>query len=355
MSKESELPSDQDFLRSLMIEYTMPLPSPIREIQEENWLRAAEEQVQKGNIKPSEKDVYLESLRINHNPMELFQGSLLQEYRKDALGKLHSDKHGLDRVAVGLFSTRELNAFAIKTPRGNSAVALHIGLWGYLKTPFYCILAIAGRHSQDSSLCKHHPDETYALNLLQCIPAIQQGSIIVTLTSGKHSIADCLGPTAKPNKTLVVFLKQAIIFVMLHEYGHISLGHLNEEETRKKMLDDTQVEVYLTSHKQEYEADAFAFKSILNSSSDEESVLSLTSIWLLFSVFDLCENSEHTDLLGTHPKSQDRMKAILALAEKQLSSEMWLVAKQSLNAMETVMRVIKSYKKEFTSKGWIEP
>jgi hypothetical protein len=77
--------------------------------------------------------------------------------------------------------------------------------------------------------------------------------------------------------------------------------------------------VYVTSHRQEFEADEFAIRHLLRATPDEGArQFCILALSMLFLLFDACEEKSGDDsrLLGTHPASRDRLEKI-----RQISAE----------------------------------
>ena len=81
----------------------------------------------------------------------------------------------------------------------------------------------------------------------------------------------------------------ALTFILLHEYGHIYHGHLDENMTRRMSSEDEYVDIYLTSHEQEYEADEFAARKLFRKGEEKliHNVCYIIAVTLLFLLFEL--------------------------------------------------------------------
>jgi len=347
-------PTDQEFLESLMISEWRPLPSEINEIQRALWHQAVEEMIESKQIEPERRETYLNILLDQHDPRKMFQGNNIERIKKKAIDKLNFEESELHKTPVGIFSTHELNACAIRTPSGTAVIALYISLWFYLKSSFFCVLAIALRNSE-TPLGEHHSDETYAINLLQMAEAAKKGIQLIVMTkTGEHSIADCVGPSASPDYRVVASLVESLTFILLHEYGHIFHGHLNSELIRMKVCGENKIEIYLTSHEQEYEADCFAIKRILESKKDSEEMksLSLFSISMLFHFFDLCESERSKEIMGSHPPSLNRLKKIINVAENYFAKDLWKEIEKSLISVENIFNSAKKFEISLLEVGY---
>jgi len=92
----------------------------------------------------------------------------------------------------------------------------------------------------------------------------------------------------------------AELFVLLHEYGHILLGHLDSAT----VADKDGLKVFLTNHTQEFEADAFGNQRLEARLGDAAAMTVAT----LFRFLDLIEHLLHGASRGTniHPPAKER-------------------------------------------------
>ena len=279
-----DLPSDQEYLERLMRNTASPHLSEMKDHFIKQANDAVDEQIKNGIIDVSERQRYLDIQLEGLDPSKVFQNDVLRRLRSSVLSLLvGTDGARMETVPVGILSVYEMNAFAIRTPRGGEAVALNAGLWSYLKVGVYCVLAMMFRKTKDG-FGKHHPDETYALNLFRLVELMKAGGGLITMVrNGDCSIADCVGPSARPEPFVVNTMKRAFTFILLHEFGHISHGHLNVDLTRRAKIGfGEKVDIYLTSHNQEYEADEFATQCIITKYKEDE--VGSAAFWLSISI-----------------------------------------------------------------------
>lgn len=307
------LPTDQEYLESLMRENTLVLPEKLQAIQKERASAAVDELIAKGILAQEDRQRYVEINLGYLDPTKVFQGENLKLLKARTLDLLGAERSICENVPVGVLYVPELNGFAIKTPRGGCAVALCLGLWSFLNIAFYCVLALIYRNSPNP-IGAHHSNETYMINFFDVIDAMKRGAIVIMVTDGEHSITDCVGDAAQPEPVVVNNVLSALTFVLLHEYGHIYHGHLDENLTRRMSAGSESVEIYSTSHKQEYEADAFALRKLLRKGEANlvHNASHIIAIAMLFLIFDLCESESDTAILGTHPRSNDRLSHLIA-------------------------------------------
>ena len=338
-----DLPSDQQFLETLMRSSASPHLSGMRDLLVKQAYDAIDEQIEKVIIDERDRETYLKIQLDSIDPVRTFQNDAVHSVKSRALDCLGTEGKSLDQVPVGALSVVEMNAFAIRTPRGGAAVALNGSLWPFLKIADYCILAIMYRETA-GAIGAHHSDETYALNLLTLVDAIRDGAILVMVTDGENSIADCVGPAARPDRFVAWTIIIQLTFILLHEYGHIFHGHLDTNLTRQAVVEGEDIDVYLTSHWQEFEADEFAIRRLLLST-HEEAVRHhyITALIVLFLLFDMCENIGDSRILGTHPKSRDRLKRIHEVCRTVCGEDSWSRFRGSADYAGHIFESLKEY------------
>jgi hypothetical protein len=321
----SDPPSDHDFLEKLMVDSASPHLNGMRDLFEKIIGKAVEEQIAKGLIDPKDRQEYFDLQISGIDPARAFQGGELIRVKTKALECLRSERQAFEHVPVGALSVTELNAFAIRTPGGGAAVGLNMSLWAFLKIIDYCAIAMIFRKTP-VAIGVHHTDNTYAQNILLVIEAIRSGGFIIASSEGKYSISDCVGPAAWPQKVVFSAMTTQLVFILLHEYGHIYHGHLNANLTRRVGSKGADIDVYLTSHRQEFEADEFAVRRLLHSMPDEGArQFCMMALSTLFLLFDACEEKKGEDsrLLGTHPASRDRLEKIRQISADVCGDDAW--------------------------------
>ncbi|MCK9293902.1 MAG: hypothetical protein M0P70_02365 [Desulfobulbaceae bacterium] len=342
---KNDLPTDQQYLKTLIRDLSLRLPKAIVSQQEKRASESVDELIMKGRIDPKDRQYYIDFNLAHINPETAFQGSALTSLKSRTLAYLAGEEAVFEVVPVGMLSIPEMNAFAIRTPRGGAAIALYSGLWLFLKIAFYALLAIMYRKTE-YSIGAHHSNETYAANLYSVVNAMKSGSIIIMTTTGEHSIADCVGDGAWPEQMVAQNIQYALSFILLHEFGHIHHGHLDINLTRRMSAGKRDVDIYLTSHKQEFEADEFAVRRILLKGERNlvHNVLHMTSITMLFLLFDLCEDDNFPETLGTHPKSKRRLERVYTVCKDWCGESTWMQLQEATGYVEAVFEILKKHK-----------
>lgn len=337
-------PTDQQYLETLMRDSALVLPRQLRVLQEKRAVESVDELIEKKLIDPKDRQSYIDINMGFLNPATIFQGRVLRRLKSQALGYLSDEEAVLKAVPVGVLSTPEMNAFAIRTPRGGAAVALNSALWLYLKIAFYSFLAMIYRKTE-YAIGAHHTNETYARNLYTLVSAMRTQSIIIMSADGEHSIADCVGDAARPEQMVLQNMQHALVFILLHEYGHIHHGHLDVHLTRRVSTEKENIDIYVTSQEQEFEADEFAVRRFFLEGEKQmlNNVSHIVAITMLFLLFDLCEDDSVSEILGTHPKSKKRLERIYATCEKQCGEGTWMKMQKATVYLETVFTILNNH------------
>lgn len=343
----NNLPTDQEFLETLAQKHTRLLPKKIRERQEKYAIDSVDKLIAKGVIDRKDKQLHIDINLDLLNPAKLFQGDSMQSVRAAALSHIATQRPEYETIPVGVLFVPELNAFAIKTPGGGSAIALNAGVWLHLQIAFFCLLAMVFRNTPHE-IGGHHTNHTYLINLFNIVDAIKRSAIILMTTTGEHSIEDCVGLSGKPEPMVVQHMHSALTFILLHEYGHIYHKHLDKRLTRKMAFGDDSLDIYLTSHKQEYEADAFAIRKLLREGEEHlyQNVFYVVSIAMLFLFLDLCEDTNDSEPLGTHPASRKRLERLCAECKNICDTRTWLYIEDGINNVHEVFERIQAARKE---------
>jgi Zn-dependent protease with chaperone function len=123
------------------------------------------------------------------------------------------------------------------------------------------------------------------------------------------------------DQTVEMFAMGIEMFIMLHEYGHVALGHLGTCSLMPlRMKTGGELTLYTNSQLQEFEADEFAFKHY--SSSGMRSTDVAFSCGLLFHFFHLAELIRPPQSL-THPPGLARWQKIKNVEPLSAHPESW--------------------------------
>ena len=117
-------------------------------------------------------------------------------------------------------------------------------------------------------------------------------------------------------------------FLLAAVLGSLTIhhGHLNANLTRRVGAKGADIDVYVTSHRQEFEADEFAIRHLLSATPGEGArQFCILALSMLFLLFDACEERSGDDsrLLGTHPPSRDRLERIRQISAEICGEDEW--------------------------------
>jgi hypothetical protein len=190
--------------------------------------------------------------------LDMFESTLLGSLRSSALHVLGSQAAAFDSIAFGWSSAPILNACTI---RRDDATAIVVNI--RLSTFLTAINALTWKLEQallehDRALTQRCRDSIRALLTAAREPEMGQAL--------KESVDTIVDPDAL---TLGIVLKEVqLLFVLLHEIGHVVCGHLDQESGWKEHpLSSDSFSAFAGSIRTEYEADRFAFARLLPPSS----------------------------------------------------------------------------------------
>lgn len=105
------------------------------------------------------------------------------------------------------------------------------------------------------------------------------------------------------------------------------------------------IDIYLTSYDQEFEADEFAVPRIILEGEKHllHNVSHIIAITMLFLLFDLCEDDNVSEILGTHPKSKKRLERIYTACRNQCGESTWMKMQEATVYVETVFKILNDH------------
>lgn len=165
----------------------------------------------------------------------------------------------VNSITFCMMQTKEFNGCAIKTPLSNSVVMLNEGLYNQIKDLVFMsyVILMENTNKRHSKLLSreniravfyHNFKEYFDINV-----NVQEETLRVYY-------ADIIGKNYLDQGKRNTILS----FVILHEYGHILSGHLDEISSLN-INSNVKVDAYNRSWKMEIEADTFALKRIIKS------------------------------------------------------------------------------------------
>ncbi len=254
------------------------------------------------------------------NPRLAFRGQIINLLRDGALRILAPFQSQLSGIPLGPIPTRQLNACAVRTPRGGAVILLDHGVLLHVSMLVRSYLAFYTWHSE-TPYCRDHSQDEFAETILLLAESCATGR---QLPLKRISTWNCpsLGDFDPTTETLA---SQIELLILLHEFGHVVLKHLHADHTAELRLHDQKsVPMYTKSQNQEFEADQFAFEQMKSVGTGHVLPTDVAfSFGLLLKFFGLCESlspargpaSQHT-----HPPASsrwDRVKSIAGVASQQ--------------------------------------
>ena len=222
--------------------------------------------------------------------------------REEAAKYLHPQEQHLLKIPLGFLHTEELNACAVQTPRGNAIILFDIGVTLHLQFLGRCIMSLA-TYGSPTPFCRDHEPADFidTIFLLASYATSYNDRYLEKIRTWN---CPSLGEW---DLTSATFASIADMFVALHEFGHIALGHLDSKNVMQKGT----MTVYGKRHEQEFEADIFGFDRLVKKDTTAAPIIAVQT---LFRFFDLCEHirygASHTST--THPASQERWEKLEA-------------------------------------------
>ncbi len=252
-----------------------------------------------------------------------FRGTLIGRLRESALSMTGADRETLESIPVGMLPLETLNGRISATPHGGAIIVLNEAVVNVLGLILRCIFAIATCQAIDPKSAPSYVDV-----LIGLARVATTGDIIASM---KPSHRDILTALAVPDDNFTDLAITIEEFILLHEYGHFRLGHL---DSIKPTLAQDRATEPSQAHNAEFEADAYAVACLLSRYPQERAAVACGS---LMHFFGLCEilalvfgSSSETDtylaMMSSHPSGHarwERIKANTCVVERDdLSNEL---------------------------------
>ena len=234
----------------------------------------------------------LELMRENQS-RDAFEGRFVTHLRDGALFVLKRAGVEMPPVRVGLVESLDVNACA-RVLSGERVVTLNFALVFHMLTWWRGLLSVYTAPSAEP-YCRCYPVRAYAISLLRVAQSVAAGSF-EPLERGAIVSCDCRQPW---DPTLARRATTTELFILLHEMGHIHLGHLEQEATTVS-----------DRHSDEYAADAFAVSALVSAGMAlEEALLGAGAFFTLA----YCLTRLPSDVPSqTHPHPRERLDRLLS-------------------------------------------
>lgn len=156
-----------------------------------------------------------------------------------------------------------VNGFCLKSPNlGIPVVVLNHGFIGYITDAAHLTLGLTGW--ADVTYCSHYPADVIMQGLFELAEGVVAEKPALLL---KIEATRCMGKHSRDSFRMLheVMCWVAELFIVLHELGHIALGHLDPADVTYAFEDENGngAPVFNRSQLQEFAADRFAFDRII--------------------------------------------------------------------------------------------
>lgn len=252
------------------------------------------ELVARGIADESNLEFQSKLIRENLDPKQAFRGAFINTVREMALAALKrsGQEKGLENIPVGLVDAWDVNAHAIGRPDGGPVIVLNRGLLLNLQLIAHFTIALETWHSE-TPYRDDFPQGAYATFLLILAQYCVSGDAEIMRQIPKEAFASVeIG--GMPH----LFASMMEIIILLHEFGHIKLGHIDEEREVESAHDD------------EFAADMFAFKALIemigDSAKPTDIALAFGMLFKFFGLMSLFSKVETDD----HPTGDERWDRI---------------------------------------------
>lgn len=271
-----------------------------------------------------------------HSPSKAFRGVVVEYLNFGARKLLKPHYPKLPDIIVAQLPSRELNGFAIAAPSGNRIIILNSGVIFSIGAFVRTALCVYSWHMKDY-VSREFSQGTFAAALIAVAEYVASGDVeflkpaLNTITLNSRPLYD---PVYR-------FAHMTELFIILHEYGHVLLGHLDQSKITNSKIASFDILRLTDSQIHEYEADAFAYNILCdglrrsgNSKAKPDAAL---GPGLLFKLFELCDAITGPVASDTHPLARDRWNKIARLAS--LHSYPESIAAHLDDLFGTVMRL----------------
>lgn len=268
------------------------------------------EAIRTGVLTPEDAERLREVARSSYSEGGVFHGTWLVEgLRASTLVYVrhHPSQDRLSAIPVGLLPTHALNGCAIRTPSGGTVIALDSGLVHAISMLAFCYWSFYTWPRPDAFCHEYTQDD-----LARSVIALAEFCLTSAPDAWNRMPAGSLLVKMRDPMLLSQLTIACRQFVLLHEYGHIALGHLNPMRTKNLTVQGerrVEVEEYSKNHLMEFEADRFAIDHAIQGQQTGATFpvehFGL-AIGLIYRFFDLCEALTGSRHSSTHPPGVSR-------------------------------------------------
>ena len=232
-----------------------------------------------------------------------------------------------------------VNGFCVRTPSGVQAILLNHGLVQYISAAVHIALGLTTW--TDGEYCAHHSREDKVKGMFRLAEGVLTKQLVPLIDAkalhcvGDHDssllrrFAEWRGSEwdleTEPRKLVsqdddfadAIYQGTCLIaemFIVLHEIGHIALGHLNRDNVAYA-FGERKVPVYQRSIEAEFEADRFAYRQLVEKfvpgggMRHRDVAYGIGCLFMLQRTVEFLSGNEQA---GTHPAAVERWRAIKA-------------------------------------------
>lgn len=245
-----------------------------------------------------------------------YHGQFIRALKDYALSMAGPDRPALEDIAVVMLPTGGLNARVFASPEGGTAVVLNHGVLISLQFIVRTLLAFITWHDE-KPFCRDASQEDYAHALVGLARYVAGSDMRVFEKYGASLRFPSLSPFDQTTISLSVMTE---IFMLLHEYGHLVLGHLKRPLIVASRVEATPaVAEFNQAQLDEFDADAYATTRMLEAVEGQMTASDVAlAAGILLRFFSLCERLQGRDppaATSSHPSAASRWERVKAATE----------------------------------------
>jgi hypothetical protein len=311
------IPTDEEYL-NLLYDHLVDhdFADRFERVPDEYIRSCVNELISEGRYSEEERDYVEDLLREQMSPQRIYQGQLITAIREQALSILEPFRPQLEKIPLGFITTRQLNACAVSTPSGGAVILLDSPVMVELEMVMKASFGFMTWHWPEP-YCHHHHWTAFGDTIVLLAHYVNTGNLEF-LRRIKTWSWECTSPHKLEPRVRSAYSVMRTS-VLMHEYGHVVLGHLKSQNTTHLTAGGSMaLQMYTKSQNQEFEADKFAYDQL--SKQEGKSIHpgdAAFGMGLLLNFFTLCEALAKNDKLKferTHPPASDRWSRLMKLA-----------------------------------------
>ena len=237
-------------------------------------------------------------VRDMFSPEKDFRGPKIAMLREAAAPCLTAAERWLLDVPIGFLHTEELNGCAVLAPSGGKVLLIDMGVLLHMTLLGRSIMALTSWGAPEP-FCHDHPPVAWFTTI---ILLAHHASSLDDRHLERITTWNC--PTlGEWDRTSAKFAMSVELFVLLHEYGHVALDHLD----RHRVVARDDLQVFATNHRQELEADLFGYRHHAQGTNAGAAAIAASTF---FRFADVIEHVLHgaPRATRTHPSGRERLQ-----------------------------------------------